>query len=62
MFRISFKTCDFSGISECFICYDEIENDNKIKTECNHIYCIPCFKKYLTEKKKNRDIFKIFIV
>jgi hypothetical protein len=55
MFRISFKTCDFSGISECFICYDEIKNDNKIKTECNHIYCIPCFKKYLTVKKKNNN-------
>jgi len=53
MFCISLKTCDFSGISECFICYDEIENDNKIKTDCNHIYCIPCFKKYLTIKINN---------
>ena len=54
-FHLLFKINDSSCISECSICYDEIEKNNEIKTECNHIYCIPCFKKYLIVKRDNND-------
>jgi hypothetical protein len=54
-FHLSFKINNSSCISECSICYDEIEKNNEIKTDCNHIYCIPCFKKYLIVKRDNND-------
>ena len=55
VFYMTFKTINSSCISECSICYDEIDKNNEIKTECNHIYCIPCFKKYLTLMRDNND-------
>jgi len=51
-FHLNFKK-NISEKSECSICYDEVENNNIIQTDCNHHYCIPCFKKYLSIKKEN---------
>jgi hypothetical protein len=51
-FHLNFKKY-ISEKSECSICYDEVENNNIIQTDCNHHYCIPCFKKYLSIKKEN---------
>jgi|688.fasta_scaffold184242_2 hypothetical protein len=42
--------------SECSICYEEVENNNILQTNCNHTYCIPCFKKYLTIKSETNLI------
>lgn len=53
-FNFSIKTNkSFCELSECSICYDEINKNNKIITDCNHIYCICCFKKYLLTKSEN---------
>jgi len=60
-FNLLFKTHDDSSFesTECSICYDEIEKNNIIKTDCNHIYCIPCFKTYIFIKSKNINTDKI---
>ena len=36
---------------ECSICYSIIDNDNLLLTECNHTFCIQCFKQYIISKK-----------
>jgi hypothetical protein len=53
-FKLGFKTYT-SEKSECVICYDEIEKNNIIQSNCNHIYCISCFKKYLSVKSETKS-------
>ena len=36
--------------SECFICYEQLENSNYLQTNCKHEYCISCFKQYIQTK------------
>jgi len=36
---------------ECSICYSIINDDNLLLTECNHAFCIHCFKQYIISKK-----------
>jgi len=41
-------------LNECSICYDELNNNNKINTSCNHKFCVMCIKDFmitLSEKK-----------
>ena len=59
-FNLSFETYDSSfECTECSICYDKIDKNNIIKTNCNHIYCISCFKTYLCIKSKNINTTKL---
>jgi hypothetical protein len=50
-FNLRFKKVNIIK-SDCSICYEEVENTNIIQTNCNHTYCISCFKKYLTIKSE----------
>jgi len=38
---------DKDGECECPICYEPIHKEQKIKTNCNHIYCDTCIMTYL---------------
>jgi hypothetical protein len=35
---------------ECSICYTSIYDYNRLTTNCNHLFCIECFKQYTVEK------------
>jgi uncharacterized protein YbaR (Trm112 family) len=51
-FNLTFKKINMIN-SECSICYDDVEKNNIIKTNCNHTYCISCFKQYLSVKSES---------
>jgi len=48
-------------VEECPICYNETENNIKIK-KCNHIFCQTCSKTWFTKHKNTCPICRINIV
>ena len=42
---------EIDDIIECSICYCSMNDDNQLLTECNHRFCILCFKQYIISKK-----------
>jgi hypothetical protein len=57
-FNLTFKKINMIN-SECSICYDDVEKNNLIKTNCNHTYCISCFKQYLSIKSNDTFVNNI---
>ena len=60
--RLQIKNCEYETIPaeepECSICYCSLNTENIVITNCNHIYCISCFKQYMITKYNDntRDI------
>ena len=44
---------------ECLICFENIENPNKVYLKCGHYFCIGCWTDYLKEKISNANVAKI---
>lgn len=50
------KSINFVENLSCSICYDDLES-NTLTTNCNHIYCVNCFKQYIqTNPISNRKV------
>ena len=47
MYTIDKEIEDNDGECECPICYEPIHKEQKVKTNCNHIYCDTCMMTYL---------------
>ena len=47
LYTIDKEIEDKDGECECPICYEPIHKEQKIKTNCNHIYCDTCMMTYL---------------
>lgn len=47
LYTIDKEIDDKDGECECPICYEPIHKEQKIKTNCNHIYCDTCMLTYL---------------
>jgi len=41
---------------ECSICYDELNNNNKINTSCNHKFCIMCMKNFMITISERKNV------
>ena len=60
--RVQIKKCEYETIPaeepECSICYCSLNRENIVITNCNHIYCVSCFKQYMITKSNDntRDI------
>ena len=54
MYTIDKEVEDNDGECECPICYEPIHKEQKIKTNCNHIYCDTCMMTYLDTCYINR--------
>jgi len=42
--------CESKCQCECCICYTSLNNYNSLTTNCKHLFCIECFKQYISEK------------
>jgi hypothetical protein len=47
------QTCHGEECEECPICFDKLNNKNKLTTVCNHKFCVNCVEKMYNKRLVN---------